>query len=195
MQRRLVPPVAAMIFALGACTTSAPDVPVAEVKPPAATGFVMPEGYHWSRGDAPASREAMQAQFGVASISPNKYRWVDSMPEDGDVRLVVDLKEQLMYAWKGDVLVGAASISSGKEGKETPFGYWTIESKHKRYFSRKYDNAPMPYFQRWDEFGIGVHGGHNPGYPASRGCVRGPQEFAAKLFALTAKGTEVTIEG
>ncbi len=37
------------------------------------------------------------------------------------------------------------------------------------------------------------HGGHLPGRPASHGCVRLPNAFAAKLFAATRLGTEVLI--
>ena len=47
----------------------------------------------------------------------------------------------------------------------------------------------MPFMQRltWD--GIALHAGHNPGYPASHGCIRLPYAFAQKLFALTRIGT------
>ena len=61
------------------------------------------------------------------------------------------------------------------------------------YRSRKYDNAPMPFMQRLDQFGIALHGGHLPGYPASHGCIRLPPAFAAKLFAATNVGTTVMI--
>jgi lipoprotein-anchoring transpeptidase ErfK/SrfK len=53
----------------------------------------------------------------------------------------------------------------------------------------------MPFMQRIDEYGIALHGGVNPGYPASHGCVRMPMVFAEKLFGLTKLGTEVVIEG
>jgi lipoprotein-anchoring transpeptidase ErfK/SrfK len=53
----------------------------------------------------------------------------------------------------------------------------------------------MPFMQRIDEYGIALHGGPNPGFPASHGCVRMPMKFAEKLFALTKLGTEVVIEG
>ena len=59
--------------------------------------------------------------------------------------------------------------------------------------SIKYDNAPMPFMQRLDQFGIALHGGNLPGYPASHGCVRLPPAFAAKLFAATSVGTTVLI--
>ena len=67
--------------------------------------------------------------------------------------------------------------------------------KHRFYRSRKYDNAPMPFMQRIDEYGIAFHGGANPGYPASHGCMRLPMVFAEKLYGLTALGTKVVIEG
>ena len=88
-----------------------------------------------------------------------------------------------------------ATISSGKKGKETPLGFWKVFMKKKLGYSRKYDNAPMPYMQMYDEKGIAFHAGPNPGYPASHGCVRLPKAFAEKLFGLTKVGTEVIIEG
>ena len=65
-----------------------------------------------------------------------------------------------------------STISSGKKGKETPLGYWKVFRKQVKGFSRKYDNAPMPFMQRltWD--GIALHAGCNPGFPASHGCIR-----------------------
>ena len=52
----------------------------------------------------------------------------------------------------------------------------------------------MPYMQRLNSYGVALHGGNNPGYPASHGCVRLPMKFAAKLFDLTQTGTPVIIE-
>jgi lipoprotein-anchoring transpeptidase ErfK/SrfK len=51
----------------------------------------------------------------------------------------------------------------------------------------------MPYMQRINEYGVALHAGHLPGYPASHGCIRLPQAFAAKLFAATQVGAEVLI--
>ena len=85
---------------------------------------------------------------------------------------------QLFYVYRGDQLVGVATISSGKKGMETPLGFWTVFHKQKLGRSRKYDNAPMPFMQMYDEKGIAFHGGPNPGYPASHGCVRLPHKFA-----------------
>jgi hypothetical protein len=51
----------------------------------------------------------------------------------------------------------------------------------------------MPFMQRltWD--GIALHAGHNPGYPASHGCIRLPYAFAQKLFGMTSLGGLVTV--
>jgi len=101
----------------------------------------------------------------------------------------------MIYAYRGDTLVGAATISSAKRGMVTPLGFWSILEKRPFYRSRKYDNAPMPFMQRIDEYGIAFHGGNNPGYPASHGCIRLPMKFAEKLYGLTKIGSKVVIEG
>ena len=182
--------------AVSACATKPEPLvtaaPIVEDKP---VGFVMPEGYRWSHGHGPRSHAAMASTFGTDHLAPNKFVWADAVPAEGEVKVIVDLKTQMTYAWKGDTLVGAASVSTGKEGKETQLGFWPILSKHRHYKSREYDNAPMPYYQRMDRFGIGLHGGHNPGTPASHGCIRLPDGFASKLFALTKTGDEVIVEG
>ena len=85
------------------------------------------------------------------------------------------------------------SISSAKTGKVTPLGFWKVLEKRKEYRSKKYNNASMPFMQRIDEYGIALHGGVNPGFPASQGCVRMPMKFAEKLFGLRKLGTEVII--
>ena len=61
------------------------------------------------------------------------------------------------------------------------------------YRSKKYDNAPMPWMQRIDNYGIALHAGYNPGEPASHGCIRLPSAFAKKLYSTTEVGTPVFI--
>jgi hypothetical protein len=154
-----------------------------------------PLPYRWTHGNAEKARQAMIDNFHRAWLAPGDFVWAEAVPTEGDPRVIVDLLTQTAYAYKGDVLVGAASISSAKTGKVTPLGFWKVLDKRKTYRSKKYDNAPMPFMQRIDEYGIALHGGANPGYPASHGCVRMPMKFAEKLFGLTKLGTEVVIEG
>ena len=151
--------------------------------------------YRWTQGNAPQAHTDARALFGPLRLKPGQYLWAAAIPEEGETRVVIDLLTQLFYVYRGDQLVGVATISSGKKGMETPLGFWTVFRKAKLGHSRKYDNAPMPFMQMYDEKGIAFHGGPNPGYPASHGCVRLPVKFAERLFALTKIGTKVIIEG
>jgi len=181
---------AAAVF-LASCST-APEPRLAKA-PPAPVTQDIP--YRWSQGDAPKAHKDMVATFSRAGLKPGEYVWAATVPETGDPRVVVDLVTQMAYVYRGDALIGAASISSAKRGMITPLGRWTVLEKRKFYRSRKYDNAPMPYMQRLDEYGIAFHGGANPGYPASHGCIRLPMKFAEKLYGVTKLGSPVVIEG
>ena len=154
-----------------------------------------PVPYHWTQGAAPKAHWDMVAEFKKVGLKPGEYVWAGSAPTDGDTRIVVDLLTQMTYVYRGDKLLGASTMSSAKTGHVTPYGFWTILEKRPFYRSKKYDNAPMPFMQRIDNYGIAFHGGANPGYPASHGCMRLPLKFAEKLYRVTKIGTEVVIEG
>lgn len=178
---------------LAGCSTAPIEAPVTTAAAPVPEPEPLP--YRWTHGHSEKAYKAMVANFKRAWLKPGDYVWAEEMPKEGDPRVIIDLLTQTAYAYRGDVLVGAASISSAKKGKETPLGFWKVLQKKKFHRSRKYNNAPMPFMQRIDEFGIALHGGDNPGYPASQGCVRMPMKFAEKLYGLTRLGTEVIIEG
>ena len=137
----------------------------------------------------------MVANFGRTGLLPGQYLWAPAIPAAGETSLVVDLLTQMAYVYRGEQLIGAATISSGKKGKETPLGFWSVLQKKRTHFSRKYDSAPMPFMQRIDDHGIAFHAGKTPGFPASHGCIRLPPKFAEKLYTLTAIGSKVVIEG
>ncbi|MGN6154820.1 MAG: L,D-transpeptidase family protein [Sphingomicrobium sp.] len=184
--------VAAAGAALLASCSTAPPTRVA-VAPPQPEPQELP--YRWTQGNAPQAHDDAIAAFGQLHLKPGEYKWVADMPATGDAKVVIDTLTQRFYVYRGDRLVGISTISSGKKGKETPLGFWKVFLKKKLGYSRKYDNAPMPYMQMYDHAGIAFHAGPNPGYPASHGCVRLPKAFAEKLFGLTKVGTEVIIEG
>ncbi len=61
-----------------------------------------------------------------------------------------------------------------------------------------YRGAPMRWFMRFGENlkthrAEGMHTGHLPGYPASHGCVRLPDEIARMIYEKVIVGTPVTI--
>ena len=184
-----------MAAAAAALLSSCQTAPPTRVAMPAPAPKPMELPYHWTQGNTPQAHKDMVATFGRAGLAPGQYLWAASVPKEGDPRIVVDLLTQMIYAYRGDTLVGAATISSAKRGMVTPLGFWSILEKRPFYRSRKYDNAPMPFMQRIDEYGIALHGGNNPGYPASHGCIRLPMKFAEKLYGLTKIGSKVVIEG
>ena len=127
------------------------------------------------------------------SLKPGQYVWENREAYANPLRMVIVLEIQRMYVFDGDSLVGFTTVSTGKKGKETPTGVFKILQKKIYHESNIYANAPMPFMQRltWD--GIALHAGHNPGYPASHGCVRLPKRFAESLYGATAMDGEVVI--
>jgi lipoprotein-anchoring transpeptidase ErfK/SrfK len=176
---------------LAACST-APKPRLAEAPPPR---FASIAPYTWSLGEAPQAHRDMVAEFGNAGLKPGQSLWAASIPAAGEVRVVIDRLTQMAYVYKGDQLVGATTVSTAKQGHITPLGEWSVLEKRPFYRSKKYDNAPMPWMERIDEYGIALHGGGTPGYPESHGCIHLPMKFAAKLYGLTKVGTKVVIEG
>ena len=168
---------------------------VVRAPPPAPTPVVQELPYRWSQGNAPQAHKDAVALFGPLYLKPGQYRWVADVPATGDTKVVIDTLTQLFYVYRDDRLIGVATISSGKKGRETPLGFWEVRLKKLKGYSRKYDNAPMPFMQMYDDKGIAFHGGPNPGYPASHGCVRLPVKFAERLYGLTSMGPKVIIEG
>jgi lipoprotein-anchoring transpeptidase ErfK/SrfK len=178
--------------AIASCSTAPQRVAIAPVPVQPA---VQELPYKWTQGAAPQAYKDMVAEFGRRGLKTGEYLWSTAIPADGDTKVVIDRLIQVAYVYRGDKLVGAASVSTARQGRITPLGFWSVLEKRPMYRSKKYDNAPMPWMQRIDEYGIAFHGGANPGYPASHGCIRMPMKFAEKLYTLTQVGSKVVIEG
>ncbi len=143
---------------------------------------------------APASAMAAADALApeVTSLAPNRFLWNDNATLE-PVSIVISIPDQKAYVYRGELLIGASTVSTGKDGKDTPLGVFPILQKSEKHRSNLYDDAPMPFMQRltWD--GVAIHAGMNPGFPASHGCIRVPTQFAKKLFAVTSKGTPVLV--
>ena len=139
-----------------------------------------------------ASDAAMAVDAAASTLQPNRFVWSDAASAD-PVTVVVSIPQQRAFVYRGDTLVAATSVSTGKDGNETPTGVYPILQKNEKHFSNLYNAAPMPFMQRltWD--GIALHAGKNPGFPDSHGCVRLPAEFAKRLFEVTDLGTTVVV--
>jgi lipoprotein-anchoring transpeptidase ErfK/SrfK len=139
-----------------------------------------------------AAIAAMPIEQAATELSPNRFVWKDNGSSE-PVSVVVSLMEQRAFVYRGSVMIAATTISSGKDGKDTPVGTYPILQKNAVHKSSLYDDASMPFMQRltWD--GIAIHAGRNPGFPASHGCIRVPLGFAKQLFGVTTLGTTVTV--
>jgi hypothetical protein len=160
---------------------------------PAVASYETPDAKAAASEAAAVALADMFDAFGVDQLKPGQYRWRDVPEAEGPQRVVISLSDQLAFLYRGDTLVAVSAVSSGNPDKPTPTGIFNILEKKPMHHSRKYDNAPMPFMQRIDDYGVALHAGHNPGIPASHGCVRLPAKFAAKLYTVTAVGTPVII--
>jgi lipoprotein-anchoring transpeptidase ErfK/SrfK len=133
----------------------------------------------------------------------------------------IDLQDQTAYLVRNGRTVLSTPISSGRYGHLTETGDFKVVEKELNHFSNIYGKivdargrtlvsdadvdmpvprggkfipAPMRYFIRFDG-AIGMHAGHLPGYPASHGCVRLPEENAMTFFHAAEIGTPVPVFG
>ena len=133
----------------------------------------------------------------------------------------IDLQDQRAYLIQNGRVVLASPISSGRLGHHTKPGRFKVIQKERRHYSNLYGKivdwsgntvvsdadsdmplprgcrfvpAPMPYFIRFDG-ATGLHAGYLPGYPASHGCVRMPEQYAIAFFRAVEKGTPVNVFG
>ena len=141
----------------------------------------------------PVERGTVALDVAAQTLRPGQYHWRDYDPSLGEIAVVISRTAQVAYVFRGETLVGVASVSTGKPGKTTPLGDFTILQKKIFHRSNIYSNAPMPYMQRLTWTGIALHAGVNPGYPASHGCIRLPREFAALLYGVTRMGASVAV--
>lgn len=129
----------------------------------------------------------------VERLQPGQFIWVPEIAPRGPMLVVVNIATQRVIAYRNGVPIAVSTISTGREGHRTPTGVFTILQKAKWHRSSKYSNAPMPFMQRLTWYGIALHAGNLPGYPASHGCIRLPAEFARLLFDETELGMTVIV--
>lgn len=182
--------------------------------------------------DRISSRRTLSLSWLLRGIAIISSLWLVScatVPELGGLmdqgdsngrRIVVNLKSQKATLYHHGKVVAVAPISSGREGKGTPVGRYSVIQKSPNHRSSLYGNyvmngrivkenvdnrktprpagskfegVPMPYFLRFTG-AYGLHAGNVPGYPASSGCVRLPKRHAKRFFDAVKIGTPVVIQ-
>lgn len=138
-----------------------------------------------------------------------------------NTRIYVSLSKQRAYLLVGDEVAIDTPISSGKRAGMTPKGSYTILEKDADHRSNIYGSfvngrgqvvragvstridsapsgtrflgAPMKWFMRLTHQGVGLHVGILPGYPASHGCVRMPEDIAPLFYQRVKIGTPAVV--
>jgi lipoprotein-anchoring transpeptidase ErfK/SrfK len=146
-----------------------------------------------------------------------------NLPErhSGRPSIVVSLREQEAYLYRGGYRTAESRISSGREGYRTPTGRFQVIRKDEDHRSSIYgdyvdasdkvvmanvdirrDRKPqhsrfvgalMPYFLEFSP-GYGLHQGYLPGVPASHGCIRMPYWKARQFYNVAHVGTPVLVK-
>ena len=141
--------------------------------------------------------------------------------EGNPFRVEIDLQDQVALLLRGRGVVLESPISSGRYGHLTQAGSFKVIEKEINHHSSIYGKivdangrtivsdadidmkvprggkfvpAPMRYFMRFHE-ADGMHAGYLPGYPASHGCVRMPEQLAIAFYHAVDVGTPVTVFG
>jgi hypothetical protein len=148
--------------------------------------------------DRPNYERSSHELSGVATPRHKTKRQVRAVKHEqpvpqGPLHIIVSTAKQRVTVYANGTLVGRAPVSTGMPDHPTPMGIFTVISKSRWHVSNIYSGAPMPYMQRITWSGIALHAGKLPGYPASHGCIRLPEHFATRLWALSKIGARVII--
>ncbi len=119
-------------------------------------------------------------------------------PAGNGRRFLIDLSEQMLYAYEGDTLVRSTLVSTGLPQTPTVVGTFYI---YLRYQSQRmrgpgYDLPNVPYVMYFYQ-GYGLHGTYwhnNFGSPMSHGCVNMPTVEAEWAYNWASIGTPVTVQ-
>ena len=154
----------------------------------------MPQDYGYARS-AYADPAPLAPDPDGFDLQAGEFAWLpgSELRSDAPVTLLVSLRDQRAYVYRDGVRIAVTTVSTGKPGNDTPTGVFPITEKKKTHFSKKYDNAPMPWMQRLTQWGHALHAGNVRPTPASHGCIRLPAAFAQQLFSLTRRGDLVLI--
>lgn len=169
-----------------------------------------------SRRTAPATKYLNKQE------PPKIEKSLEATINPGNSRVRISIGKQRAYLMVGDEVYIDTPISSGKTAGMTPKGTFHVMEKDPDHRSSiygafcdkqgrivrsgislkvdsapsgtRYVGAPMKWFMRLTGNGVGMHVGILPGYPASHGCIRLPENIAKLIYDKVKVGTLVVIE-
>jgi lipoprotein-anchoring transpeptidase ErfK/SrfK len=144
---------------------------------------------------ADPTAESAAAEETTAAPAPIEFR--TDAPADGKRWVEVDLSDQALTAWQGDVPVFQTTVSTGKPGYRTLPGTFHVYVKYPvtRMRGADYDTPDVPWTMYYYG-GFALHGAYwhdKFGTPVSHGCVNLRVPEAEALFNWAEVGTEVVV--
>ncbi len=130
---------------------------------------------------------------GAATQEPNGTEGSDAAtaPADGKpkttVLINIDKSSQEMTVFVDGVEKYSWPVSTGRPEYATPSGNYKPTSMNEMWYSKQWDNSPMPHSIFFMKDGHAIHGTHevkNLGKAASHGCVRLSPQNATTLYTL-----------
>lgn len=113
--------------------------------------------------------------------------------------IVVDLSTQTATAYENGVPVFSGQVSTGTAKRPTPTGSFRVLEKDVDHVSSSWPKpnggAKMHYMLRVTGYGIAMHLGFVPNYPASHGCIRMQNGFAQRMYNWAHVGVPIRIVG
>jgi lipoprotein-anchoring transpeptidase ErfK/SrfK len=175
--------------------------------PPTAQNGGNPPSAEVKPNAAPEQPAAAEPKPGPATAQPKSKSAV--APQDGElagngsqILINIDKSRQEMTVFVDGIEKYTWPVSTGKRGYSTPSGTYTASSMNEIWYSKQWDNAPMPHAIFYMKDGHAIHGTleeRNLGKPASHGCVRISRANATALYALVKetglKNTQVVLSG
>lgn len=123
-------------------------------------------------------------------------------PAKPTIVATIDKSTQTMTVFVDGVEQHSWPVSTGKAGYSTPSGSFTASSMNEIWYSRQWDNTPMPHSVFFTKRGHAIHATKEVkklGSPASKGCVRLSAKNAKTFFYLVKdaglENTEVVLTG
>ncbi len=140
---------------------------------------------------APAVSPASPASEAAKAAEPAK----PVPPPEPTLTAAIDLAQQTISVSENGAAKYTWPISSGTAEFPTPRGTFRAQWTAKMWYSRKYDNAPMPHAV-FINGGVAIHATYHTGAlgrPASHGCIRLSPANARTFYGLVQKhGTKLT---
>lgn len=117
-------------------------------------------------------------------------------PKKATILIDINKAKQKMTIFVDGIQKYDWPVSTGRAGYSTPSGTYTATSMNEIWYSKEWDNSPMPHSIFFMKDGHAIHGSYEVkhlGKPVSHGCVRIAPENATTLYALVkANGLENT---